>query len=303
MKKTNFDFVKLFKVFGTLSLLAVLGSVFIMYSKGFNLGVDFRGGAELQIKFKTPIVVDQLRSDLDATGFQISSVQSIGAATENEYLVKVLADAQNLSRVTDEFAAMFNTKYADKGAEIRKTDIVGPKAGEELRNSGIKAMIWALLSIMIYVSLRFEFKFAPGAIIALIHDVIITCGALIVTGREFNLQSVAALLAIIGYSVNDTVIIYDRIRENETAHPNITTAENINKSVNETLSRSLLTSAATLTVSFGMYIFGVGVIHDFFFAICVGIVAGAYSTTFVATPMTLLFEKLMKKKPSTSALA
>lgn len=303
MKKTNFDFVKLFKIFGTLSFLAVLASVLLMYTKGFNLGVDFRGGAELQIKFKTPIVVDQLRQDLDATGFQISSVQSIGAVTENEYLVKVLADAQNLSRVTDEFSALFATKYADKGAEIRKTDIVGPKAGEELRNSGIKAMIWALLSIMIYVSLRFEFKFAPGAIIALIHDVIVTCGALIITGREFNLQSVAALLAIIGYSVNDTVIIYDRIRENEEKYPNISTAENINKSVNETLSRSLLTSAATLTVSFGMYIFGVGVIHDFFFAICVGIVAGCYSTTFVATPMTLLFEKLMRKKPSTSALA
>lgn len=303
MKKTNFDFVALFKVFGTLSLLAVAGSIVLMFTKGFNFGVDFRGGAELQIKFKQAIDVEQLRKDLDSTGFQISSVQSIGASTENEYLVKVLADEKNLSRVTDEFAAMFNGKYADKSAEIRKTDIVGPKAGEELRNSGVQAMIWALLSIMIYVSLRFEFKFAPGAIIALIHDVIVTCGAIIITNREFNLQSVAALLAIIGYSVNDTVIIYDRIRENEELNPNISTADNINKSVNETLSRSLLTSAATLTVSFGMYIFGVGVIHDFFFAICVGIVAGAYSTTFVATPMTLLLEKLMKKKPSKSALA
>lgn len=296
MKKQNINFTSKFATASILSLALMVASLILIFTKGINFGVDFRGGAEVQIKFESGISVEQFRSDLSSTGFQISSVQSIGDLAENEYLIKVQATESNLNSITDGINTLLSNKYSDKGAEIRKTDIVGPKAGAELRESGFKAMIWAMLAIMIYVALRFEFKFAPGAVFALFHDVLITIGAFVLTGREFTLQTVAALLAIIGYSVNDTVIIFDRVRENMNEKPEKNLKENINAAINETLNRTIYTSATTLAVSFSMYILGGGVIHDFFFAICVGIIVGTYSSTFVATPITLAFDKYFPKK-------
>ncbi len=293
----NYNFVDYFPHLVALSTAIFIGSIVLMLTKGINFGVDFRGGAEVQIKFAQSVAVDQFRADLEATQFKISSVQSIGEASDNEYLVKVQADDQTISKVTDTFQAMLNTKYADKGADIRKTDVVGPKAGSELRWAGFKAMLWSIIAIMIYVALRFEFKYAPGVVIALLHDVIITVGAFSLTGKEFTLQTVAAILAVIGYSVNDTVVVYDRIRENEMKYSGIDMKENINRSVNETLTRTMFTSATTLFVSATMLFLGGGVIHDFFFAITFGILVGTYSSIFVAAPMTLMLEKF-KKAPA-----
>lgn len=295
----NINFNKLFLPACLVSLFFIFSTFVIIFTKGLNLGVDFRGGAEVQVRFEQSLDVQELRKNLDATGFQISSVQSIGDLSNREFLIKVLADEKNISKVNDDFSKIFAEKYATNKSEIRKTDIVGPKAGEELRASGIKALIWSMLLIMIYVGLRFDFKYAPGAVIALIHDVIITVGVYLFSGREFTLQTVAALLTIVGYSVNDTVIIYDRIRENEMKFSGLSLTENVNRSINETLSRSIYTSLTTFTVSLIMWLFGGSAISDFFFALTTGVVVGSYSTTFVASPITILLDKYFYKKSST----
>jgi preprotein translocase subunit SecF len=191
---------------------------------------------------------------------------------------------------------MLSNKVGKENVEILKTDIVGPKAGAQLRISGFQAMFWALLGIMIYLALRFDYKYAPGAIAALIHDVTFIIGAFILTQREFSLQIVAALLAIIGYSVNDTVVIYDRVRELEAANPTGDMNKTINRAINETMSRTILTAGTVFIVSVVMMVMGGGVIHDFFFALTIGTVSGTYSTVFIASPITLWLDKVMNQK-------
>jgi preprotein translocase subunit SecF len=293
--KFKFDFVSKFPVAVVLSLVLVLGSLALFFSKGLNYGVDFRGGAEIQVKFGQSVQLASIRDALKAAGYNSSSVQSIGEASENEFLVKVAATDTNLNEVTDKITKMFQTDFQSQQAEIRKTDIVGPKAGKQLRISGFQAMAWALLMIMIYIALRFDYKYSPGAIVALLHDVIIIIGIFALMNKEFSLQIVGALLAVIGYSVNDTVVVYDRVRENEEKAPQSKLNELINKALNETLSRTLLTSITTFLVAGVMFVMGGGIIHDFFFAICLGVIVGTYSSIFVAAPTVMFFDKLNKK--------
>ena len=199
---TKINFTRMFKYALGISTLVVIASLVLIFTK-MQYGVDFRGGGELQVKFGSTVSVPDLRSNLSKAGFSGLVVQSIGEAEENEYLLKVPAAEQNLNLVTDRMSQTLRDLYQDKQVEIRKVDIVGPKAGSQLRLSGFQAMGWALIAIMVYIGLRFDFKFAPGAIVALIHDVIIVLGFYALTGTEFTLQTVAALLAVIGYSVND----------------------------------------------------------------------------------------------------
>ena len=289
----NIDFVKLFKYFSLLSLALVVGTIVLFFSKGLNYGVDFRGGVEMQVKFEKTIDASALRNQLD--DLYLSQLQSIGEASQNEFLLKLDTDNMDLNVLSAKVEEVLKQNYADNKFEILKTDIVGPKAGEELRTSAFKAIAWAIIAIMIYLALRFDYKFAPGAVVALIHDIAIIIGVFIITEKEFSLQIVAALLAIIGYSVNDTVVIYDRVREVEQEHPGLSTFEVINRSINETMARTINTSLTTLGVSVVMLIWGGPVIHDFFFAMAVGLILGVYSTIFIAVPMTILFEKLKPK--------
>lgn len=289
----NIDFVKLFKYFSLLSLALVVGTIVLFFSKGLNYGVDFRGGVEMQVKFEKTIDASALRNQLD--DLYLSQLQSIGEASQNEFLLKLDTDNMDLNVLSAKVEEVLKQNYADNKFEILKTDIVGPKAGEELRTSAFKAIAWAIIAIMIYLALRFDYKFAPGAVVALIHDIAIIIGVFIITEKEFSLQIVAALLAIIGYSVNDTVVIYDRVREVEQEHPGLSTFEVINRSINETMARTINTSLTTLGVSVVMLIWGGPVIHDFFFAMTVGLILGVYSTIFIAVPMTVLFEKLKPK--------
>lgn len=295
MKKYNLNFTSKFLPAALVSVAVVLASLFLFFQKGLNYGVDFRGGAEIQVKFEKSVELGAVRDALEKGNFKSSSVQSIGKDGDNEYLVKVSADESNLNQVTDKITRMFAADFQGQGAEILKTDIVGPKAGEQLRISGFQAMAWAMLMIMVYIALRFDFKYSPGAIVALLHDVIIIVGIFCLTGREFSLQIVGALLAVIGYSVNDTVVIYDRVREHEEKDPSRTLLQQINDALNDTLSRTMLTSLTTLMVAIVMYAMGGGVIHDFFFAICLGVIVGTYSSVFVAAPIVLFFDKFSKK--------
>lgn len=297
MKKYNFDFTGKFIVAVPLSLVLVGISLFMFLSKGLNYGVDFRGGAEVQVHFKDSVDLGTLRTELEKAGFSSSSVQSIGGEVQkNSFLVKVNAKEENLNQVTDKITTMLTTKFASSGAEIDKTDIVGPKAGEQLRISGFQAMAWALLMIMIYIALRFDYKYSPGAIVALIHDVLIIVGVFAIMDKEFSLQIVGALLAVIGYSVNDTVVVYDRVREHEEKSPSKGLKGQINTALNETLSRTFLTSFTTFLVAAVMYIMGGAGIEDFFFAICLGVIIGTYSSLFVAAPTILFFDKYLGKK-------
>lgn len=301
---TKVQFSKHYGITTILSIVVVVASLWGLFTK-MNYGVDFRGGAEIQVKFGQSMPLDAIRKTLKSKGFKVTA-QSIGDAANNEYLLKVAANEDNLNQVTDAVSKTLSNEYSANGVEIRKVDIVGPKAGAELRLSGFQAMLWALIAIMIYIGLRFDFKYSPGAIVALFHDVSIILGIFAFTGTEFTLQTVAALLAVIGYSVNDTVIVYDRVREHEQKFSHLSLREQIDNAINETLSRTVLTSGTTLFISLTMFLFGGLAIRDFFFAITLGVLIGTYSSIYIAAPVTLLFDRFNredKKVKSTSVQA
>lgn len=295
IKNSKIDFTGKFKATTILSVVVVAISVFSIFSK-LKYGVDFSGGAEVQVKFDKPVKLEGVRKGLKSVGLKGVAAQSIGDAADNEYLIKVSATEANLNSVTEKIKTTLLGLFEGEGIVIQKIDIVGPKAGAQLRISGFQAMLWALIAIMVYIGLRFDFKYSPGAIVALFHDVSIILGIFALTGTEFTLQIVAALLAVIGYSVNDTVIVYDRVREHEEKGTGVALGTHINKAINETLSRTVLTSGTTLFVSLAMYIFGGLAIRDFFFAITLGVLIGTYSSIFVAAPVTLFFDKAKGQK-------
>lgn len=295
-KTANVDYAGMFKPAITISLLLIVGTIVMFFMKGLNYGVDFRGGVEIQVKFSDKVNLTELRSLLSEKQIPLSQLQSIGSEDQNEFLLKLESDSGDLNAISSQVGSVLNEKYGEGKYEILKNDIVGPKAGAELRLSAFKALLWAILAIMIYLALRFDYKFAPGAIVALFHDVILIIGAFIITQKEFSLQIIAALLAIIGYSVNDTVVIYDRVREIEQAHPSLSTTQVINRAINETMSRTIITSLTVLFVSLVMLIWGGTVIHDFFFAMTIGVILGVYSTIFIAIPMTIVYERFVAKK-------
>jgi preprotein translocase subunit SecF len=295
MTMKNIDYVGKFKMAGFLSLLLVVGTIVMFFTKGLNYGVDFRGGVEIQVKFNSSVGLSELRTLMNDNNVAMSQLQSIGEDSQNEFLLKLETDKGDLNAVSSQVSSVLTQKYGEGSFEILKNDIVGPKAGAQLRISAFQALAWAILAIMIYLALRFDYKFAPGAIAALIHDVVIIVGAFILTQKEFSLQIVAALLAIIGYSVNDTVVIYDRVREIENANPSLSSFEIMNRALNETMSRTIITSLTVLGVSLVMLFWGGSVIHDFFFAMTIGVILGVYSTIFIAVPMTVFTEKFSKK--------
>lgn len=290
---TKIKFSSHYMVTATISFLIVAICLYGAMTR-MKYGVDFRGGAEIQVKFAKKINVNDMRESLKKDGFKVQA-QSIGEAVNHEYLLKVAATEANLNEVTDKVSKGLTSRYASDGVEIRKVDIVGPKAGKELRFSGFQAMLWALIAIMIYIGLRFDFKYSPGAIIALFHDVAIVLGVFAFTGTEFTLQTVAALLAVIGYSVNDTVIVYDRVREHEQKFSHLALKYQIDNAINETLSRTILTSGTTIFISAIMFFFGGLAIRDFFLAITIGVVVGTYSSIYIAAPVTLFFQRFGNK--------
>ena len=296
---TKISFSNHYVVTSLISIVLVAVSLWGLFSR-MNYGVDFRGGAEVQVKFQKVTSLEAIRKSLKQNGLKVTA-QSIGEEGQNEYLLKVAANEGSLNEVTDKVSQVLTKEFSDSGVSIRKVDIVGPKAGAELRLSGFQAMLWALIAIMIYIGLRFDFKYSPGAIFALFHDVSIILGVFAFTGTEFTLQTVAALLAVIGYSVNDTVIVYDRVREHEQKFSHLTLKAQIDNAINETLSRTILTLGTTLFISLTMYFFGGLAIKDFFFAISLGVLIGTYSSIYVAAPVTLLFDRFNtdEKKKST----
>lgn len=293
--KQHIPFMRWKWFFISVSLLFVAGSFFIILTKGLNFGVDFKGGIKLAYHFSKPIGDGDIRKMLDSLDLGDVQVIRFGKETENSYMIKT--KYQEGIDVTKAITAEFKKGLGDDGATLLSEENVGPKVGRELRKRGLFAIILTWILILIYVGIRFDFLFSPGAIVALIHDVVIAVGFFAFFDKEVNLPILAAVLTIIGYSINDTIVIYDRVRENLRKLPSsMPLAELIEQSINETLSRTIITSLTVLFAVLVLFFLGGGVLHDFAFCMVVGVIAGTYSTIFVASPVYLLCQRLFPHK-------
>ena len=300
-KNTNIDFVGKRHIFVTLSILLIIASFGLLFTKGLNYGIDFTGGAEVQLQFKNTMTTGTLRQTLEEAGFKNLVLQQLGEVNQNEFLVKFRGDESDLQKIAKKTEDLLASKM-DRGTfEVQRVDVVGPQAGSELRKSGFLSIFYTLLCILIYVAIRFDYRYSPGAVMALVHDAMLTMGVYVLTQKEFSLQIVAAILTIIGYSNNDTIIVFDRIRETIKLYPNRSLEENINRSINETLSRTILTSLFTLFVVASLMIFGGGVIHEFAFTMFIGIIVGTYSSIFIASPILIFLTEWNEKRSAAAA--
>jgi len=267
-----------------LSALLMIASIGSLIVNGLNLGVDFTGGTVIEVGYQEAADVDKIRVTLSNANFE-AAVQHFGTA--KDVLIRIAPhETEDKAKVGD---AVFSILKKDNpNIELRRVEFVGPQIGDELRDDGGTAMLLALAGILIYVTLRFEFRFSLGAIIALIHDVVITVGIFSITRIEFDLTILAAILAIIGYSLNDTIVIFDRIRENYLKMRKATSVESVNISINQTLSRTIVTSLTTILVLVSLFYFGGETIHGFSFAMIIGVLVGTYSSIYVASSSLLM---------------
>ncbi|MEA3240142.1 MAG: protein translocase subunit SecF [Pseudomonadota bacterium] len=284
----NINFVGRRFFFITLSAVVILiGIASLLFHGGLNYGIDFAGGTLVQVRFSQPTAPDDIRKALKGLDLGSSTIQQFEKASGEEFLIRVEKSKSDLVGLSDEIKATLDEVYGADQVDIRRVEMVGPKVGKDLRQKGFLAIIYALVGILIYVTFRFEFKFALGAVVALFHDVIITVGIFSLLDKEFSLSILAALLAIVGYSLNDTIVVYDRIRENLRKPGKRSYEELINTSINETLNRTILTSVTTILVLTSLFFLGGGVIHDFAFALMIGVIVGSYSSVFIASPIVI----------------
>ncbi len=284
----NIDFVGRRFLFIGLSALVILISIAsLVFHGGLNYGIDFAGGTLVQVKFNKATTPDNIRKALKGLDLGSCAIQQFEESEGEEFLIRVEKSKSDLVGLSDDIKTTLDKTYGANQVDIRRVEMVGPKVGKDLRRKGFLAIIYAMIGILIYVTFRFEFKFALGAVVALFHDVIITIGIFSLLDKEFSLSILAALLAIVGYSLNDTIVVYDRIRENLRQPGKRSYEELINTSINETLSRTILTSVTTILVLFSLFFLGGGVIHDFAFALMVGVIVGTYSSIFIASPIVI----------------
>lgn len=278
-----------------LSIILTLGGLGIMIKNGLNYGIDFRGGVKLLTSFTEPVADGQLESVFSEKGID-SLVQRYGEEGKNLFTIKTKQTEESLEATVSKLTSVLSAKYGEAGFKVEQQETVGPKVGQELKRKGQLAIIFTLIAMLVYIGFRFDFYFAPGAIIALIHDVIVVMAFIAFFNKEYNLSILAALLTIVGYSVNDTIIVYDRIREHARQISKNTIDDIVNKSVNETLGRTIITSTTVLIVVIILFISGGGVIHDFAFCFIIGAITGSYSSIFIASPIYIWLYKHWPKK-------
>ena len=288
---TKINFMKIKKLTLVISFILFSLSLFAVFFKGLNLGIDFTGGSLIEVRFENKINLNNLRNEMKKLDLGEIQLQTIG--NENDVVIRV-QEKKNSDGTDIKTINVIKNFLNEKSVEYRRTEFVGPKVGDELVNAGILAVMFSLIGILIYIWLRFQWNFAIGAIIALIHDVILTLGFFSLLKLEFNLATVAAVLTIAGYSINDTVVIYDRIRDSMRKYKQVTFDEVINISLNGTLSRTVTTSVTTLLALIALYIFGGVVISSFIIALIWGGIIGTYSSLYVASPL-LIFLKADKR--------
>ncbi|EAI7325068.1 TPA: protein translocase subunit SecF [Campylobacter jejuni] len=286
-EKKIYDFMRMRFAAISLSFILFFGSIYLLWDRGLQYGIDFSGGTLVQLKYENAAPITQIREILEKQGtFQNLSVTEFGS--NEEVTIRFLGSNDNVSNDIGEHISIL---LKDTGKfEVRRADVVGPKVGDELRNKGLMAIAVSLIAILIYIALRFEWRFALAAIISEIHDVVITLGAISLFKIDVNLDTLAAVLTVLGYSLNDTIIIFDRIREGIKTSKKTELAPIINESVSATLSRTVLTSGLTLATVVILYFFGGEMIQGFSLALIVGIIAGTLSSIFVASPTLLWFK-------------
>ena len=280
--ETNIDFMGKIKMTMTISGLVILiGLGSIALSGGLKYGIDFAGGTLIQLQFKTPPDIEVIRDGLKTIALGESTIQEFGS--KRDILIRIQRSEEKLEAVGSKVRNSLGGKFNKEDITVERVEMVGPKVGRDLREKAFLSILYAVIGIVIYISWRFELQYAIAAIIALAHDVLVTLGAFSILDKEFTLVIVAAFLAIIGYSLNDTIVVFDRIRENLRRRGKNTLVQTINASINQTLSRTILTSGTTLMVVMALFFFGGEIIHDFSFALLVGILVGTYSSIFIAS--------------------
>lgn len=294
-KNVNIDFVKSRKWAISFSLgLIALSLVSFVARGGFNMGIDFSGGTMVQVRFSQDVKIEDVRRALAGIGMGDSEIQWIGEG-KDELIIRTGHSADMLSDTGETIKKLLTDSFPGNSVEIRRVEMVGPKVGRDLRTKGVLALLYSLVLMLVYIWWRFELSFGVGAVVALIHDVIITLGFVSMFNIEFDLKIVAAVLTLVGYSINDTIVVYDRIRENLRLAKKGDYEGTVNRSINETLSRTLLTSFTTIIVVVVLFFFGGEVIHGFSFALMVGIATGTYSSIYIASPVVLLWETRNKR--------
>lgn len=309
-KQTNIDFLSKRKIALVISIVLIVISFASFFTQELNLGIDFTGGTLVEVGYQQAVQVESVRSALQSNGFDDAVVQQFGTPRDVMVRLPATVSRQNTNAaeisssvmealrlpynevlvdtaVTDTQQCVANEVTADCQVQMRRVEFVGPQVGSELANEGGLAMLYALLGVLIYVTFRFEWRFAVGSVIALIHDVVITVGVFSVFQLEFSLPVLAAVLAVIGYSLNDTIVVYDRIRENFRKLRKSSVMGIMNASINQTLPRTILTSLTTLIVVLTLLLLGGEVIRGFSFALFLGVIIGTYSSIFVASPAVL----------------
>jgi preprotein translocase subunit SecF len=293
------DFMGLRKPAMILSAVLMLISIGSLFVNKLNVGIDFTGGSVIEIGYADAVDLVPVRQALSEGGYSDAIVQHFGSA--RDVLIRLVPrEEQNKAEMSSQVIGLLEQQAGAK-LDVRRVDFVGPQVGEELREDGGLAVLYALIAILIYVSLRFEYRFSLGAVAALVHDVLITLGVFSILQLDFDLSVLAAILAVIGYSLNDTIVVFDRVRENFLRIRNKTPTQTINISINQTISRTLMTSLTTLLVLISLYIFGGSVIESFALALIIGILVGTYSSIYVASAAALMLgvsrEDLLPPEP------
>ncbi|NCC28216.1 MAG: protein translocase subunit SecF [Gammaproteobacteria bacterium] len=287
INELNIDFMGIRRPAVILSGVVLLLCILAMLIRGFNLGLDFTGGTVLEVGYQNPAELSEVRAALEAKGFEGATVQHFG--TRSDVLIRLAPEAgeEASAELSDNVFKALSEAVGGQ-VELRRVEFVGPQVGEELREQGGLAVLFALIGILIYVALRFEWRFAVGAVVAIVHDVVFTVGMFALFQIPFDLTVLASILAVIGYSLNDTIVIFDRIRENFRRMRKGSVIDITNVSINQTLSRTVVTSGTTLLVLIALYIFGGEALNGFSLALIIGVVIGTYSTIFVATAAVIL---------------
>ncbi len=283
-KTTNIDFLGHRHRTVVISAVLILGSILLLGVRGLNFGVDFTGGTLVELGYTEPADLNEVRSALQASDFRGAVVQHYGSS--REVLIR-LPPREELDSAEISNQILTLLRQGGQEAEMRRIEFVGAQVGEELTESGGLAMLFALFGILMYIGVRFQTRFALGAIAALVHDVLVTLGFFALTQMDFDLSVLAAILAVIGYSLNDTIVLFDRVRENFRRMRNTGPVEVFNMSINQILSRTVITSMTTLFVLFALFYFGGEIIHGFATALIVGVIIGTYSSMYVASPVAL----------------
>jgi len=290
IKNTNIDFLGkryiAFVLSGILSLLGILAIIQITRGHA-NLGIDFAGGTALQLKFEKPVVLHDVRLALESIGLKDFDLQDL--PTENKILIRMKKSEEELGQGAEAITSVLSQKFPDNKYVVDFTTVIGPKVGGRLRADAAKAIAVAVIGLLIYVAFRFQIRFGVGATIATFHDVLAVLGLFYIIGKEINLILITALLTIAGYSLTDTVVVFDRIRENLKLRQREEVKSVMNNSINEVLSRTIITSTTVLLTSLALFLFGGEVIHDFSLAMIMGVIVGTYSSIFVASPIVLLW--------------